>query len=372
MFAPLPLPLAPSNDFLNAGVFANVGLPTPAAFLASGLAAQSALGPPTVPSASAALGMLPTRLGAATMGGFDEFSDQGGDDQITLISVPMRVRSFAGQPWHRTIAKGTHLFNSLVPATALDDKYTLVSPPVLNLLHQQAAYAEARIAAGESHDMSSGDYATLRRLTARTPSEFAEMWGYAGVAVEPSQGNEYASEPQWAVSAPGGGRVEMANIFGPAVKTGDVLSFVVRLETLNASDVTNPHAPQPINVLRVRGFASSGPLPRITTKTGPPRASDVDCVQRAVRLPTVWRKTKYDDSRPVGQKFVSEVADLGALVSSTLVIDLYEHGFVVRVGYASDPRPMNADPAQIEAAHVHVETYKRLPLIGVTPLVDRR
>lgn len=58
MFAPLPLPLAPSNDFLNAGVFANVGLPTPAAFLASGLAAQSALGPPTVPSASAALGML--------------------------------------------------------------------------------------------------------------------------------------------------------------------------------------------------------------------------------------------------------------------------------------------------------------------------
>lgn len=98
------------------------------------------------------------------MGGFDEFSDQGGDDQITLISVPMRVRSFAGQPWHfRTIAKGTHLFNSLVPATALDDKYTLVSPPVLNLLHQQAAYAEARIAAGESHDMSSGDYATLRR-----------------------------------------------------------------------------------------------------------------------------------------------------------------------------------------------------------------
>ena len=375
MYSVVPSP--DSTDFLNNGIVS--AFQTPSTFQGSAQAALASLGPPTTTATNTTAGSyLPSEVAGAMMGGFDELSDQSSNWQMNSIPVPMRIRAYPGAEYQKTITKGQHLFNSLVTTTADDNMYTQFSVCVLNILHQERAYLEARIEAGERAPSTGSPESVLRNLTAVTPSLFSEMWGYVGPAVEGSQFNSISSEPQWGVAAPGKGRVEMLNIFGSTenpVRQSDELGFIVRLETPQAGSSSNPHAPQPRNIVRIRGYSSHMHPHRMSSKTPVPDATDADSMRYGLRPRVVWRETQINRYAAPGQKFTSidlmAENELGKLLQKTFEIDYYEHGYIVRVGFATDAFPPNATKDLVEAAHINIGSYQKLPIIGVVPLTRR-
>lgn len=371
----------PSRGIIN-------GFGSPASFLAAAYAAQESLGPVSQSFSDLAADLMKAPIAAAMMGGSDELSDQNSNWDMRPIPVPMRARAYPFCDWHRSFTKGAALFSSLKSTTAAADKHTLATIPMLNLFHEQRAYADARILADEEPEITRPQLAVVRALTARTPAEFAELWGYCGVAEEASSTNTSATEPLWSVDVGGAGRVEVANIFGPDVKEFDELSIVCRLETPVLEESAMPHAPQPINILRLRGRAVRGqayrmtnreafaPMPRVPPSEGdlytapkPGAPGDVDCIAHKWPIKPVWREFAYD---PDAESWTTTERSLGALVASTFNMDLYTHGFVVRIGYVTDQRPVNAKQELIDAAHFDIASYQKLPNVAIAPFVRRR
>jgi len=123
--------------------------------------------------------LMKAPIAAAMMGGSDELSDQNSNWDMRPIPVPMRARAYPFCDWHRSFTKGAALFSSLKSTTAAADKHTLATIPMLNLFHEQRAYADARILADEEPEITRPQLAVVRALTARTPAEFAELWATA-------------------------------------------------------------------------------------------------------------------------------------------------------------------------------------------------
>jgi hypothetical protein len=349
------------------GIFG--GFTTPASFQASAMAAQESLGPVTRAFSDLAADLIKSQIAAAMVGGSDELSDQSSNRMMNPIVVPMRARANRYNDWHRSFTKGTCLFSSLVQSTAAADKHTLASIPMLNLWQEQLAYADARLLAKQEPDIGHPQLAVLRALTARTPGQFAEMWGFCGIAVEPSGNNATATEPLWSVGVEGAGRVEVANSFGHAVQMWDELSIVARLEEPIVEQSAQPHAPQPVNILRLKCHAGRGTRHRMTNRAAlAPNVGDVDCIARNWPIKPVWRERAYNEQ---AARWDENMRGLGALVASNFNMDLYTHGFVVRVGYVVDERPVSAVKELVDAAHVDMAAYARLPNIGIVPYVAR-
>ena len=345
------------------------GFNTPASFMNAAIAGHAALGPVTRAFSDLAADLIKSQIAEAMKGGSDELSDQSSNRMMNPIVVPMRARAYRYNDWQRSITKGACLFSSLVQSTASADKHTLATIPMLNLFHEQRAYADARVLVGEEPDMAMPQLAVVRAITAETPGQFAEMWGFCGVAVEPSGTNSMASEPLWSVGVEGAGRIEIANIFGTNVKLWDELSIVCRLEEPIVELSANPHAPQPRNILRLRARASRGRNMRMTSREAfSPMPSDADCIARNWPIKAVWRERNYDAQT---MSWAVEEKGLGALVASRFNMDIYTNGFILRLGYVVDERPVNAIKELVDAAHVDMAAHAKLPNVGMVPYVTR-
>jgi hypothetical protein len=356
------------------GIFG--GFATPASFTASAMAAQESLGPVTRAFSDLAADLIKSQIAAAMVGGSDELSDQSSNRMMNPIIVPMRARANRYNDWHRSFTKGACLFSSLVQSTAAADKHTLATIPMLNLWQEQLAYADARLFAKQEPELGAAQLAVLRALTPRTPGQFAEMWGFCGIAAEPSIGNATAAEPLWSVGIEGAGRVEVANSFGSHVQMWDELSIVVRLEEPIVELSAQPHAPQPVNVLRIKCHASRGAMHHMTNRQAlAPNPGDVDCIAKNWPIKPVWRERSKDVQAgrwtDEAERWTENTLGLGALVASQFNMDLYTHGFRVRVGYVVDERPVSAVKELVDAAHVDMGAYARLPNIGIVPYVAR-
>lgn len=345
---------------------------TPDSFYTSAAAANAALGP--ISTTVSNLQFLIAPMAAGFIGGSSD-SDPVGSLRLNPVSTKYRIRA-SPKGYEQTITTGTHLFNSLVETKSSADKFTMLSPPFINQLHHERAMADAREAADQAAEQHSSELAVLRALTATTPSEFVKLWAYAGTAIEPMLLNNLASEPVWGVSAPVQGKVDMFNCFGTNVRAGDEVGFIVKLEQPDFAEQANPHAPQPRNVLRIRGVASLGVPAHITTKTGVPAPRDMDSIRRGAVLKTAWRQTKYNPYAPAGQKYTTTVPaiaqQLGDMATSSLIVNMYEQGAYVRVGIVVDDVPKNPLPHDLLLAQTNIAAYNKLPRIGVRPNPLRR
>ncbi len=358
---------------------------TPDSMQASGLASQRQLGPITINYNDPVLQYAEPALARAIQYGESEESDQSSNWQMTYTAAPNRFRSYLGYHFERAFVHGSHVFNSLVKTSAGDDKITPANPAILNIIHLQRALMDARRAAG-MEAAASDDDKMIEGLTAFSPADFAQKWGYMGTCVEPSDSNDYANEPLWGVTAPGKGVVKMANFFGTDVQLGDELFMIVRFVDLNRKFVSNVHTPQPKQLLEVRGYSIRGQPARNSSKTSTPTEYDIDSIQRDVSIARHWTVTSYDPTALPGQRFVKNLRDTDPSISlngvgpnaehsaGRLKFDLYRQGFVVRVGIVSHVvyKPMNPSSELLEAAHYDIDSYKKLPLISVAPFVRRR
>lgn len=370
----------PSNQFIGDGVVSTYT--SPDSMLTNGLASQRALGPVTVDYNNPVLQYAPPEFAASIKYGEDDISDQSSNWQMGFAAAPLRMRSWLGWQFDKSFSLGSHVFNSLVKTSAGDDKISGATPAMLNILHLQRALLDARKAAGIDSQISDQDK-IVDVMTAFSPADFAEKWGYVGACVEPSQLNGTTNEPMWGVTAPGKGVVSMANCFGENVKLGDEVYFIVRFEEVEQKLVANSHTPQPKQVLRIRGYAVAGQPARNSSKTMEPTEYDADSIQKGVEVARHWTETYYDITAMPGERFkkrvriplsAGEVTANRELVGEKLKFNMLRQGYVIRVGIVVEPPHATNNPSKelLEGSQYDNDKYMALPRIKVAPFVRRR
>lgn len=346
---------------------------TPQTLFDAGRAARAAFGPVSQSVVVPGSSVLATPIANAIIGGREEVDGSTTAEQLDEITIKVRFRSWPSA-YGMTYVHGMSAFACLKDTASRDDMTVCASMPLLNMLHRQRAYAEARALAGEEADVMQLSLGVLRNLTAQSPAEFAQLWAMFGELNEPSPSNTVATEQMWGVVVRGKGHSHVRNCFGLNVKLGDYLFFVCSLEPL-PFNVDNPHAPQPKSVLVVRGCSSTTMPARSTSKTATPNPGDVDTIQRDARIKLTWREPTYKKENPPLSRVVLEDKPanfgLGEQIGSIGRVDLYQNGFTMLVGIATDQLVKNPPADRLAAAQHSIEAYNLLPVIGITPLQRR-